>query len=86
MTSIYQQALGPAFERLHPQIRRRFGLSSADGTASIGRGVMEKLWHGRFYTLPFLYLGSWRRIMGWRGRGCISLSRMPGWHAAMRST
>jgi hypothetical protein len=24
---------------------------------------MEELWHGRFYTLPFLYLGTWRRIM-----------------------
>ena len=24
---------------------------------------MEEIWHGRFYTLPFLYLGSWRRIM-----------------------
>jgi len=63
MTSIYQQALGPAFERLHPQIQRRFGFCSEDGTASIGRGVMETLWHGRFYTLPFLYLGAWRRIM-----------------------
>lgn len=24
---------------------------------------MEELWHGAAYTLPFLYLGSWRRIM-----------------------
>jgi uncharacterized protein DUF4166 len=24
---------------------------------------MEKLWHGAIYTLPFLYLGTWRRIM-----------------------
>jgi hypothetical protein len=63
MTSIYQDALGPAFERLHPQIQRRFGFSSADGVASIGTGVMDELWHGRFYTLPFLYLGAWRRIM-----------------------
>jgi hypothetical protein len=63
MTSIYQDALGPAFERLHPQIQRRFGFSSADCLASIGTGVMDELWHGRFYTLPFLYLGAWRRIM-----------------------
>jgi hypothetical protein len=63
MTSIYQEALGPAFERLHPQVQKRFGFSSADGMASIGTGVMEELWHGRFYTLPFLYVGSWRRIM-----------------------
>jgi hypothetical protein len=24
---------------------------------------MEEIWHGPAYTLPFLYLGSWRRIM-----------------------
>jgi hypothetical protein len=63
MTSIYQEALGPAFERLHPQVQKRFGFSGADGVASIGTGVMEELWHGRFYTLPFLYVGAWRRIM-----------------------
>jgi hypothetical protein len=63
VTSIYQRALGADFSRLHPQIQRRFGFSSADGKASIGRGVMERVWHGPAYTLPFLYLGAWRRIM-----------------------
>ena len=63
MTSIYQQALGADFDRLHPQIQRRFGFSSADGVASIGRGVMDEVWKGRFYTVPFLYVGTWRRIM-----------------------
>ena len=24
---------------------------------------MERIWHGRLYTLPFLYIGTWRRIM-----------------------
>lgn len=63
MRSIYERALGPDFERLHPHIQRRFGFSSADNIASIGRGVMEEVWRGRFYTLPFLYVGTWRRIM-----------------------
>ena len=63
MTSIYQQAMGADFDRLHPKIRERFGLSSEDGIAAIGTGVMGELWHGRFYTLPFLYVGTWRRIM-----------------------
>jgi len=63
MTSIYQQALGADFDRLHPQIQRRFGFSSADGVASIGRGVMDEVWKGRFFTTPFLYVGTWRRIM-----------------------
>lgn len=63
MTSIYQRALGADFDRLHPQIQRRFGFSSRDGIASIGRGVMEEVWRGPFWTLPFLYVGAWRRIM-----------------------
>lgn len=63
MTSIYQRALGDDFCRLHPQIQRRFGFSSEDRIASIGRGVMSRVWHGAPYTLPFLYLGAWRRIM-----------------------
>jgi hypothetical protein len=63
MTSIYQRALGSDFSRLHPQIQRRFGISSDSNMASIGTGVMDHVWHGRAYTLPFLYLGAWRRIM-----------------------
>jgi hypothetical protein len=63
MTSIYRRALGSEFDRLHPEIQRRFGFDSSDGIASIGRGVMDEVWKGRFYTLPFLYVGTWRRIM-----------------------
>ena len=63
MKSIYERALGSDFARLHPEIQRRFGFSSIDNIASIGTGVMEEIWHGPPYTLPFLYVGSWRRIM-----------------------
>ena len=63
MSSIYQRVLGSDFKRLHPKIQERFGFSSTDRVACIGRGVMDEIWHGRFYTLPFLYLGSWRNIM-----------------------
>jgi Domain of unknown function (DUF4166) len=63
MISIYRRALGADFARLHPQIQRRFGFSSDDGVASIGRGVMEEVWRGRAFTVPFLVLGTWRRIM-----------------------
>lgn len=63
MTSIYQQALGVDFEKLHPQIQQRLNFSSEDNKASIGTGVMDKVWHGRLYTLPFLYVGTWRNIM-----------------------
>ncbi|MDX2149247.1 MAG: DUF4166 domain-containing protein [Bryobacteraceae bacterium] len=63
MRSIYEEELGSDFARLHPEIQRRFGFSSRDRIASVGTGVMEKLWHGPAYTLPFLYVGTWRSIM-----------------------
>jgi Domain of unknown function (DUF4166) len=63
MRSIYERALGSSFAQLHPQIQRRFGLSHSDGLASIGAGVMDELWHGPAYVLPFLYIGAWRRIL-----------------------
>ena len=63
MTSIYLRALGSEFDRLHPSIQERFGFTSADGRSAIGRRTMENVWHGRFYTLPFLYVGTWRNIM-----------------------
>lgn len=63
MTSIYQLSMGSDFERLHPQIQRRFGFASEDQIAAVGSGVMEKVWHGPLYTLPFLYIGTWRNIM-----------------------
>jgi len=63
MTSIYKRALGSDFDRLHPEIQRRFGFASSDNLACVGRGVMEEIWKGRFYTVPFLYVGTWRRIM-----------------------
>jgi hypothetical protein len=63
MKSIYERALGSDFSKLHPEVQRRFRLSSAEKMASIGTGVMETIWHGKLYTLPFLYVGSWRRIM-----------------------
>ena len=63
MKSIYQLALGTDFSRLHPEIQKRFSLNSDAGLASIGTGVMDRVWHGPFYTLPFLYIGTWRSIM-----------------------
>jgi len=62
MTSIYMQALGSEFNRLHPRIKERFGFSSADGIASVGRGVMDEIWYAKWATLP-LYVGTFRHIM-----------------------
>jgi hypothetical protein len=63
MTSIYHQALGSDFSKLHPKIQRRFGISSQSGLASCGTGTMDRIWHGAPYTLPFLFVGTWRNIM-----------------------
>ncbi|MFS0722882.1 DUF4166 domain-containing protein [Paenibacillus sp. 1P07SE] len=62
MPSIYQKAMGAEFERLHPRIRERFGFSSADGIACIGRGMMERIWYARAAALP-LALGATRHLM-----------------------
>ena len=61
--SIYQRALGSDFAKLHPQMQRRLSLTSECGVASIGSGVMEQVWRGGAHTLPFLYLGAWRRVL-----------------------
>lgn len=63
MRSIYEEIMGPEFSKLHPKVQERFGFRAADKKAAIGRGTMEKLWHGKFFTYPFLCLGSFRRIM-----------------------
>lgn len=63
MISIYQQCMGDKFDQLHPKIQKRFGFASTNRIAAIGTGIMEDIWVGRFYTLPFLAIGTWRNIM-----------------------
>jgi hypothetical protein len=63
LISIYERAMGSEFAKLHPQIQKRFSLHSQSGIAAIGTGTMDRIWHGPFWTLPFLYVGTWRRIM-----------------------
>lgn len=63
MTSIYQEVLGDEFARLHPKMQWRFGFSSADGICHVGAGVMDEVWRGRAFVLPFLLLGSTRRVL-----------------------
>lgn len=63
MSSIYRDLLGADFDRLHPKMQWRFGFSSANGTCQIGAGVMDEVWRGPWWTLPFLLLGSTRRVL-----------------------
>ncbi|MGG3306163.1 DUF4166 domain-containing protein [Paenibacillus lautus] len=62
MTSIYEQALGSQFQKLHPKIQERFGFDSKDHIASIGEGIMEEIWYAPWAALP-LYIGTTRHIM-----------------------
>lgn len=63
MTSIFEQALGADFGRLHPRLQQRFGFSSEDGRACVGTGVMSRIWRGPGVTVPFLWLGTARHIL-----------------------
>ncbi|WPF81976.1 DUF4166 domain-containing protein [Sanguibacter sp. 4.1] len=62
-TSVFAQALGSDVERLHPQMRRRFGLTPDGENACVGRGVMDSVWRGPLVTVPFLWFGAWRNIL-----------------------
>lgn len=61
--SIFRDALGPDFDRLHPQLQRRFDVSIAGGYACVGRGVMTSIRRGPWWTVPFLQIGKMRNIL-----------------------
>ena len=61
--SIFRRALGADFDRLHPQLRRRFGVSTDGGYACVGRGVMRRIRRGPWWTVPFLQIGRLRNIL-----------------------
>ncbi|MET7781234.1 DUF4166 domain-containing protein [Streptomyces mirabilis] len=55
--------MGADFDRLHPELRRRFSVGLAGGEACTGHGVMDRVWHGRGFVKPFLALGGTRNIL-----------------------
>ncbi|MEV5959328.1 DUF4166 domain-containing protein [Streptomyces sp. NPDC051987] len=63
MTSMFRTVMGPDFDRLHPQLRRRFSVGLTSGEACTGHGVMERIWHGGAFVKPFLALGATRNIL-----------------------
>ncbi|KQM80936.1 DUF4166 domain-containing protein [Agromyces sp. Leaf222] len=63
MTSIFEQALGDDFGRLHPMLQRRFGVGLDAAEACIGRGVMSEVRRGPWWTVPFLQIGRLRNIL-----------------------
>jgi hypothetical protein len=63
VTSIFQQALGADFDRLHPMLQRRFGVGIDAGYGCVGRGTMAHIKRGPWWTIPFLHLGTFRNIL-----------------------
>jgi hypothetical protein len=63
VTSIFERALGADFDRLHPMMRRRFGVGLDSGEACVGRGVMSRIRRGPWWTVPFLQIGRLRNIL-----------------------
>lgn len=61
--SIFRQALGADFDRLHPMLQRRFGVDPAAGYACVGRGVFAEVRRGAWWTVPFLKFGAFRNIL-----------------------
>jgi hypothetical protein len=63
MSSIFERAMGADFARLHPMLRRRFSVGVDRGEACIGRGVMDHIRRGPWWTVPFLQIGRLRNIL-----------------------
>ncbi|MFD7554260.1 MULTISPECIES: DUF4166 domain-containing protein [unclassified Streptomyces] len=63
MTSIFRAHMGADFDRLHPEIQRRFSVGLESGEGCVGRGVMERIWHGGRFVKPFLRIGGTRNIL-----------------------
>jgi hypothetical protein len=62
-TPLFRLALGSAFEKLHPSLQQQYGFSSADNQCFVGEGVMEEVWRGPSFYVPFLVVGAMRRVM-----------------------
>lgn len=61
-SSIFEAAMGAEFARLHPMLRRRFGVGLDAGYGCIGRGTLT-VRRGPWWTVPFLRLGAVRNIL-----------------------
>lgn len=63
MNPVFRTALGADFDRLHPELQRRFDLDGDTHLGCVGSGVMDRIWRGAAFTRPFLYLGTFRHVL-----------------------
>ncbi|GAA1766795.1 DUF4166 domain-containing protein [Streptomonospora arabica] len=60
---LFVRALGADFQRLHPRLQHRFSAGLSTGRGCVGRGVMHRVWHGRWPVRPLLALGALRNVL-----------------------
>jgi hypothetical protein len=60
---LLRRVLGSDFDRLHPLLQKQYGFTSADAACFVGEGVMDEVWRGPFFYIPFLMVGAMRRAM-----------------------
>ncbi|MER7456441.1 DUF4166 domain-containing protein [Micromonospora sp. NPDC126480] len=63
MNAVFRTALGTEFDRLHPELQRRFNVDGDTHLGCVGTGVMDRVWRGAAFTVPFLHLGTLRHIL-----------------------
>jgi hypothetical protein len=63
VTSMFERAMGDDFARLHPMLRKRFGVGLEAGYACVGTGTMARIRRGPWWTVPFLQIGRLRNIL-----------------------
>lgn len=57
MTGLFEREVGEGWETLHPTVRERYGLESAEGRVAVGTGRMHAL-ERHPLALPVLWLGT----------------------------
>jgi hypothetical protein len=62
VSSIFERALGRQFSQLHPRLQRRLSMTSDDGLAQVGVGVMSDMTRSRLAGVPVIALGRMRRL------------------------
>ncbi|WP_202703453.1 DUF4166 domain-containing protein [Flavobacterium sp. UGB4466] len=61
--SAYREQMGPEYEKLHPEIQKRFDFSTTNNIAFIGKGTMDNIWNGNKFAVFILKLLSKTNIL-----------------------
>lgn len=61
--SAYRRQMGVEYEKLHPEIQKRFDFSTSNNIAFIGKGTMENIWNGNKLAVAILKILSKTNIL-----------------------